>query len=206
MVACFDADWAREDFSPHAESHADLVPEQRPRADRRVHRRGEALALAAERALPGHGDHRAPGARGAARREGPHPGAAAAHAQDGQAGRRRRRAADHAGRRRQGAHAEAPEAPRQDDARRRQARDRRIDQPRAGQLRCAARARDRNRRASRGRAAREDRADDWDISHKLDLSDAGLLADLAKRNAEGAGADKLVLDSGKEKKHKAKHR
>lgn len=38
---------------------------------------------------------------------------------------------------------------------------------------------------------------DWDASHKLDLSDAGLLADLAKRG--GAGADKLVLDSGHKK-------
>jgi cardiolipin synthase len=41
---------------------------------------------------------------------------------------------------------------------------------------------------------------DWDLSHKLDLSDEGLLADLAKRG--GAGADKLVLDGGNRKKVK----
>jgi cardiolipin synthase len=40
--------------------------------------------------------------------------------------------------------------------------------------------------------------DDWDVSHKLDLSDEGLLADLAKRG--GKGADKLVLDAGHGKK------
>lgn len=53
--------------------------------------------------------------------------------------------------------------------------------------------------------------DDWDLSHKLDLSDAGLLADLAKRKSADAGADKLVLDAGEGngkgggKKHKSKH-
>src|SRR6202008_140944 len=35
-------------------------------------------------------------------------------------------------------------------------------------------------------------ADDWKNSHRLDLSDEGLLADLAKRG--GKGADRLVLD------------
>ena len=45
-------------------------------------------------------------------------------------------------------------------------------------------------------------ADDWENSHKLDLSDEGLLADLAKRG--GKGVDKLVLDEGHHKK-KAKH-
>ena len=44
--------------------------------------------------------------------------------------------------------------------------------------------------------------DDWDLSHKLDLSDAGLLADLAKRGGEGA--DKLVLGERHGKKGKAK--
>jgi phosphatidylserine/phosphatidylglycerophosphate/cardiolipin synthase-like enzyme len=44
--------------------------------------------------------------------------------------------------------------------------------------------------------------DDWDLSHKLDLSDAGLLADLAKRGGEGV--DKLVLGDGPGKKGKAK--
>lgn len=46
--------------------------------------------------------------------------------------------------------------------------------------------------------------DDWDVSHKLDLSDAGLLADLAKRGGEGV--DKLVLHEGHGKNAKAKGR
>ncbi len=46
-------------------------------------------------------------------------------------------------------------------------------------------------------------ADDWDASHKLDLSDEGLLADLMKRGGEGA--DKLVLDEGHHKKHHKSH-
>src|SRR5262244_4134392 len=41
-------------------------------------------------------------------------------------------------------------------------------------------------------------AEDWENSHKLDLSDEGLLADLAKRG--GKGVDKLVLDEGHQKK------
>ena len=44
--------------------------------------------------------------------------------------------------------------------------------------------------------------DDWDLSHKLDLSDAGVLADLAKRGGEGV--DKLVLGEGHGNKGKAK--
>jgi cardiolipin synthase A/B len=43
---------------------------------------------------------------------------------------------------------------------------------------------------------------DWDMSHKLDLSDAGLLKDLKKR--EGLSPDKLVLDAGQGKRGKAK--
>jgi len=38
---------------------------------------------------------------------------------------------------------------------------------------------------------------DWKHSHRLDLSDAGLLADLAKRGGADAAAEKLVLKSGK---------
>jgi cardiolipin synthase len=45
-------------------------------------------------------------------------------------------------------------------------------------------------------------SEDWDASHKLDLSDEGLLADLMKRGGEGV--DKLVLDEGHHKKKKAK--
>jgi phosphatidylserine/phosphatidylglycerophosphate/cardiolipin synthase-like enzyme len=44
---------------------------------------------------------------------------------------------------------------------------------------------------------------DWELSHRLDLSDAGLLADLAKRGGEGA--DKLVLDEGDEHHKNHKH-
>ena len=43
---------------------------------------------------------------------------------------------------------------------------------------------------------------DWEMSHKLDLSDAGLLKDLKKR--EGLSPDKLVLDAGAGKKKKSK--
>jgi phosphatidylserine/phosphatidylglycerophosphate/cardiolipin synthase-like enzyme len=43
---------------------------------------------------------------------------------------------------------------------------------------------------------------DWEKSHKLDLSDAGLLKDLKKR--EGLSPDKLVLAAGPEKNAKAK--
>jgi len=43
---------------------------------------------------------------------------------------------------------------------------------------------------------------DWEMSHKLDLSDAGLLKDLKKR--EGLSPDKLVLDAGHDKKGRAK--
>jgi cardiolipin synthase len=43
---------------------------------------------------------------------------------------------------------------------------------------------------------------DWEMSHKLDLSDAGLLKDLKKR--EGLSPDTLVLNSGHGKKGKAK--
>jgi len=44
--------------------------------------------------------------------------------------------------------------------------------------------------------------EDWESSHKLDLSDEGLLADLNKRGGEGV--DKLVLDAGHDKKDKKK--
>ena len=43
---------------------------------------------------------------------------------------------------------------------------------------------------------------DWENSHPLDLSDEGLMADLAKRG--GAGADKLVLDADDKKKDEPK--
>ena len=46
-------------------------------------------------------------------------------------------------------------------------------------------------------------AHDWEHSHPIDLSDEGLKADLEKR--DGAGADKLVLEPGHEKKHKHKN-
>ena len=43
---------------------------------------------------------------------------------------------------------------------------------------------------------------DWENSHPLNLSDEGLMADLAKRG--GAGADKLVLDADDKKKDEPK--
>ena len=43
---------------------------------------------------------------------------------------------------------------------------------------------------------------DWDNSKKIDLTDEGLLADLEKRNAAGAGAEKLVLKGQHKKKDK----
>jgi cardiolipin synthase len=41
---------------------------------------------------------------------------------------------------------------------------------------------------------------DWDNSKKIDLTDEGLLADLEKRNAAAAGAEKLVLKGRAKKK------
>jgi phosphatidylserine/phosphatidylglycerophosphate/cardiolipin synthase-like enzyme len=43
---------------------------------------------------------------------------------------------------------------------------------------------------------------DWEHSHKLDLTDEGLLTDLEKRHEASVGAEKLVLDG--DKKHKGK--
>jgi len=43
---------------------------------------------------------------------------------------------------------------------------------------------------------------DWDNSKKIDLTDEGLLADLEKRNAAGAGAEMLVLKGEHKKKDK----
>ena len=43
---------------------------------------------------------------------------------------------------------------------------------------------------------------DWELSHRLDLSDAGLLKDLKKR--EGLSPDKLVLEAGNGRKGKGK--
>ncbi len=46
---------------------------------------------------------------------------------------------------------------------------------------------------------------DWENSRPIDLTDEGLLADLEKRNAADAGAEKLVLSGdAKKKKHKRK--
>jgi cardiolipin synthase A/B len=43
---------------------------------------------------------------------------------------------------------------------------------------------------------------DWDNSKTIDLTDEGLLEDLEKRNAAGAGAEKLVLEGRHKKKDK----
>ena len=96
-----------------------LVPRTRAGPDLPVHRRDAAPAVRPERALPGHGDPRAPGASGPARREGARHGAPAAHAEAGEARRRGRRAADHGRRRDQDPQTQAPETARQDAARRR---------------------------------------------------------------------------------------
>ncbi len=45
---------------------------------------------------------------------------------------------------------------------------------------------------------------DWDIRKPIDLTDEGLLADLEKRNAAGAGAEKLVLKGHPKEKKKDK--
>ncbi len=44
---------------------------------------------------------------------------------------------------------------------------------------------------------------DWELSHRLDLSDEGLLKDLKKR--EGLSPDKLVLDGSNDGKRRGKH-
>ena len=46
---------------------------------------------------------------------------------------------------------------------------------------------------------------DWKHSHPLDLTDDGLLTDLAKRQEAREGAEKLVLDDGKAKHKQSKH-
>ena len=192
IVECFDADWHRRPSSPRHESSPHLVPRTRPRAHRHFIDEAQAHAVRAERALPGRGDHRAPGARGAARREGARHGAPAAHAQGGEAHRGRRRPAHHGRRRHQGPQAQGPAAARQDAARRRRARDRRLDQPRARQLRRAARARHRGADDDVVERLHKVAKHDWEHSHALDLSDEGLMADLAGR-IEG-GAQLLAID------------
>ena len=139
-------------FEPDPHAHLIWCPLNGRDRIAAVHRRGEAHALRAERALPGPGHHRAAGARRAPGREDPPHGAPAAHAEEGQARRRRRRAAHPGRRRRQGAQAQGSEAARQDAPRRRRARDRGLDQPRARQLRQPARAGDRGRRPARRQA------------------------------------------------------
>ena len=95
------------------------------------------------------------------------------------------RAAHHGRRRHQGAQAEASEAARQDAARRREGGDHRLDQPRARQLRRAARARHRGATTSTSSSACDKVArHDWEHSEPLDLTDEGLLADLEKRHSE----------------------
>ena len=157
MVACFDADWEHEEFKPHPDSTLIWCPNNGRQRVAAFIDAAEAHAVAAKRALPGPGHHRTPGARGAPRRQDPHPVQEAAFAQGRQADRGRGRAAHPAGRGRQGPHAQGTEAARQDAAGRQQARHHRLDQPGAGQLRRAARTGDRDRRSGGGEAARRDR-------------------------------------------------
>ena len=174
MVACFDADWERAEV--HAARRARRSSGARTTAASAspISSTREAFALAAERALPGHGHHRAPGARGAARREGPHPRAAAAHAQEGQADRRRRRPAHHARRRRQGAHAQGPEAPRQDDRCRSTSApsSARSTSPRAASTRGAS-SPSRPTHIMSSAGSSEVAQHDWDHSKTIDLTDEG---------------------------------
>ena len=65
IIECFEADWNRKTFDPGDGAASHLVQQQRARAHRALHRPGEAHAVRAERALPGHGHHRAPGPRAA---------------------------------------------------------------------------------------------------------------------------------------------
>lgn len=46
---------------------------------------------------------------------------------------------------------------------------------------------------------------DWENSHALDLSDEGLMADLAKRESSKAGASGLVLDVDDDEHHRTNH-
>ena len=63
VIEGFEADWHRKQFDPGPDAQLIWCTLERARPHRRVHRRGEAFALRAERALPGPGHHRAPGAR-----------------------------------------------------------------------------------------------------------------------------------------------
>jgi len=45
-------------------------------------------------------------------------------------------------------------------------------------------------------------ATDWENSHKLDLTDEGLLKDLSKRESTAGGAELLVIKAGGKDKHK----
>ncbi|OAI41364.1 phospholipase [Verrucomicrobia bacterium SCGC AG-212-E04] len=47
---------------------------------------------------------------------------------------------------------------------------------------------------------------DWENSHALDLSDEGLMADLAKRESSKAGASGLVLDVDDDEHHRTNHK
>ena len=189
----FEADWHRKPFDPGHTSH--LVWCSVNGRERIAHFIDDAkdIALAAERAVPGHGDHRAAGARRAPRREGPRARARAAHAQEGQADRGRGRIAHPAGRRCTRC-----------TSRRACACTRRCCSP-TTPARSSARSISR-RAASTSDASSRSRPTtravvkrlhqvvhkDWKSSKKLDLSDEGLIADLEKRHKEGA--EQLVLD------------
>ena len=68
IIECFDADWSRQPFEPDERAHLIWCNTNgRDRIARFIDRR-KALAVRAERALPGSGDHRATGARSAPRR------------------------------------------------------------------------------------------------------------------------------------------
>jgi phosphatidylserine/phosphatidylglycerophosphate/cardiolipin synthase-like enzyme len=84
MVRCFNADWDGQPFEPAAESELIWCPNNGRR---------EGDALASERAVSGHGDHRAVSARGQSWRSRPHHGARVAQAQEEETVRGRERTA-----------------------------------------------------------------------------------------------------------------
>ena len=119
MVACFDADWARHEFDPHPDSRLIWCPNNgRDRIAAFIDSAKKTLWLQNERYQDTVIIERLVRAanRGVTH---PHPRPAAAHAEDGEAGRGRRRPAHHARRRREDPQAEGPQAPREDDPGRR---------------------------------------------------------------------------------------
>ena len=157
IIACFDADWHRKEFKPGLSAHLIWCPANgRERIAQFIDEAKHTLFVQNERYQDSVIIERLVRARDARRQNPPH-GAPAAFAEEGEDHRRRRRPAHHGRRGHQDSQAQAPETARQDAAGRRPARHRRLDQPRARQLRRPARtghrsARRRHRGAPRTRS------------------------------------------------------